>query len=476
MTDRWSGLLGPEEREAVCQRHRPVGERELADGAALVAVDRQAGGDPVTGAPRWYLRLRGEEKEFVTVWLTLRQRTLHHETQFMPGPETNVEATWEYLLKRNADLLGMAFALGPEDAVYLVGRVPVERVDDEELDRIMGASLAYTDECFPTAMSIGYEGRYRRRPPSARVPGVTRPTRRPWPGGEPAGVRATSRRRSAPVDPRARRGPAGSVSAHGTEARGRRGRPDGFDAVGRADLGGLGRSRGPGGERARRRPAPEAVEDHPGLLVAEGPVAADAAVLAVKPDVAEAVARTLSAVGITRVLSIVAGLSSARLEAALQPGDVVVRSMPNTPALIGAGVSAMSGGSAATAADLDWAEGILGTVGTVVRLPERHLDAVTGLSGSGPAYVFLVAEALIEAGVTAGLSREVSRQLVVGTVLGSARMMTETGDDPAALRAAVTSPGGTTAATVRTLEFKAVRSAFIEAVAAATERSRQLGR
>ena len=78
-----------------------------------MAVDRQPGGDPVSGAPRWYLRLRGDEKEFVTVWLTLRQRTLHHETQFMPGPETNVEATWEYLLKKNADLLGMSFALGP---------------------------------------------------------------------------------------------------------------------------------------------------------------------------------------------------------------------------------------------------------------------------------------------------------------------------------------------------------------------------
>jgi pyrroline-5-carboxylate reductase len=112
----------------------------------------------------------------------------------------------------------------------------------------------------------------------------------------------------------------------------------------------------------------------------------------------------------------------------------------------------------------------------VVRLPERQLDAVTGIAGSGPAYVFLVAEALIDAGVTAGLSRQVSQQLVVGTMLGSARMMAETGDDPGALRAAVTSPGGTTAAALRTLEFKAVRSAFIEAVAAATERSRQLGR
>ena len=215
---------------------------------------------------------------------------------------------------------------------------------------------------------------------------------------------------------------------------------------------------------------------HPGLTVAEGPVEAADAVLAVKPDVAEAVARTLSAVGVTRVLSIVAGLSAARLEDALGRGVVVVRAMPNTPALIGAGTAGMSGGSTATSADLDWAEGILGSVGSVVRLPERQLDAVTGLSGSGPAYVFLLAEALIDAGVTAGLSRQVSRELVVGTVLGSARMMAETGEDPGALRAAVTSPGGTTAAAVRTLEFKAVRSAFIEAVAAATERSRQLGR
>jgi pyrroline-5-carboxylate reductase len=217
-------------------------------------------------------------------------------------------------------------------------------------------------------------------------------------------------------------------------------------------------------------------EAYPGLTVVEGPVPADAAVLAVKPDAAEAALRTLAGTGITRVLSIVAGLSSARLEAVLGPGDVVVRAMPNTPALIGAGVAVMSGGAAATADDLDWAEGILGSVGTVVRLPERHLDAVTGLSGSGPAYIFLVAEAMIDAGVTAGLTREASRRLVVGTVLGSARMMAETGEEPSALRAAVTSPGGTTAAAVRTLECKAVRSAFIEAVAAATERSRQLGR
>ena len=190
----------------------------------------------------------------------------------------------------------------------------------------------------------------------------------------------------------------------------------------------------------------------------EGPVPADGALLAVKPDVAEAVLRTLAALGITRVLSIVAGcLVGPAWRPPSGSGAVVVRAMPNTPALVGAGVAAMSGGSAATADDLDWAEGILGSVGTVVRLPERHLDAVTGVSGSGPAYVFLVAEAMIEAGVTAGLTREVSRTLVVGTVLGSARMMAETGEEPAELRAAVTSPGGTTAAALRTLEFKAVR-------------------
>jgi pyrroline-5-carboxylate reductase len=215
---------------------------------------------------------------------------------------------------------------------------------------------------------------------------------------------------------------------------------------------------------------------HPGLGVHQEPMAADGAVLCVKPDVAEPALASLREAGIHRVLSIVAGMSTGRLEAALAPGDVVIRAMPNSPSLIGAGVAAMSGGSAATPSDLEWAEGILTALGTVVRLPERHLDAVTGLSGSGPAYVYLVAEALIEAGVAAGLSHHVSRQLVVGTMLGSARMMDETGTDPAELRAEVTSPGGTTTAGLRSLESKAVRSAFIEAVAAATERSRQLGR
>jgi Putative bacterial sensory transduction regulator len=162
--DRWSGLLSEPERAAVCDRIDRWAADELAADQSLVAVERQPGGDPVTGAPRWYLRFRGEEKDFLTIWLTLRQRTLHHEAQFMPYPETNVAETWEYLLKKNAELLGVSFALGPENAVYLMGRVPVSRVDAQELDRIAGVSLATTDECFPTAMTLGYAGIYRRRP------------------------------------------------------------------------------------------------------------------------------------------------------------------------------------------------------------------------------------------------------------------------------------------------------------------------
>ncbi|MDE3087601.1 MAG: YbjN domain-containing protein [Acidobacteriota bacterium] len=129
----------------------------LAEGGSLVAVDRDPEGD------RWYLRLAGTEKEFVTVWLTMRQRTLHHEAQLMPAPETNVEATYEYLLRRNAGLKGARFALGPEDAVYLVGEVPLVALDEDQLDRILGSSLAYVDDVFPTAMTIGFAGRYRRR-------------------------------------------------------------------------------------------------------------------------------------------------------------------------------------------------------------------------------------------------------------------------------------------------------------------------
>ncbi|MGB8180027.1 MAG: pyrroline-5-carboxylate reductase [Acidimicrobiales bacterium] len=200
------------------------------------------------------------------------------------------------------------------------------------------------------------------------------------------------------------------------------------------------------------------------------------AVLAVKPDQAEGISRLAGAVGITRLLSVVAGLSTARIEATF-PGPVaVIRSMPNTPVLIGQGVTAMAGGAHVTSEDLDWAESILGAVGTVVRVTERNIDAVTGLSGPMPAYLYLVVEALVEAGVHQGLSREVSRTLVVDSFAGSGALLKESGESPEVLRAQVTSPGGTTAAGLRVLEQHAVRAAFLDAVAAAAERSRQLGR
>jgi pyrroline-5-carboxylate reductase len=211
-------------------------------------------------------------------------------------------------------------------------------------------------------------------------------------------------------------------------------------------------------------------------LLGDGGERIAGALLAVKPDVAEGACRALAATGVTRVLSIVAGVPCARLEAALGGEPRVVRAMPNTPALVGAAVTAISGGSFATSQDLAWAEDVLSAVGSVVRLPERLLNAVTGLSGSGPAYFFLVAEALVEAGVQMGLTREVSRTLVVETMRGSAALLVETGREPESLRASVTSPAGTTAAGIRTLEARAVRSAFMEAVAAATERSHNLQR
>ena len=218
------------------------------------------------------------------------------------------------------------------------------------------------------------------------------------------------------------------------------------------------------------------IVDVPGKDLVRDPSDRSGVVLAVKPDGAEGACRVLGAVGVRRVLSVVAGIPSVRLETALGGQPCVVRAMPNTPALVGAGVTALAGGSHATSADLAWAEAVMGAVGAVVRLPERLLDPVTGLSGSGPAYFFLVAEALIESGVQMGLTREVSRTLVVETMLGSAKLLAETGEEPAVLRAMVTSPAGTTAAGVRALEARAVRSAFMEAVAAATERSRSLHR
>lgn len=211
-----------------------------------------------------------------------------------------------------------------------------------------------------------------------------------------------------------------------------------------------------------------------GLNVVAEPVAAHGALIAVKPQYVADVCRQLGRLGVSRVLSIAAGVRLATMEAALPATVAVVRCMPNTPALVGQGAAAIAGGAAATDDDLVWAEGILGAVGTVVRVDEAQLDAVTGLSGSGPAYVFLVAEALIDAGVLVGLPRGVASDLAVQTIRGAAELLA-TGQSAADLRAAVTSPGGTTAAGLRVLEGAAVRAAFVDAVVAATERSRELG-
>ncbi len=224
---------------------------------------------------------------------------------------------------------------------------------------------------------------------------------------------------------------------------------------------------------------PEALEAfagrYPRVEVRPAPAPADALLIAVKPHDLESACRSVPTRGYRRVLSIVAGVGLSRLESYFWPGLPVLRAMPNMPAQIGQGAAALSAGVSANEEDLAWAEDILSCVGVVVRVPEALLDAATGLSGSGPAYVFLVAEALIEAGVYVGLGRELARQLAIQTLLGAARMLDETGEPAESLRAAVTSPGGTTAAALRVLEERAVRAAFIAAVAAATERARVLG-
>jgi len=204
---------------------------------------------------------------------------------------------------------------------------------------------------------------------------------------------------------------------------------------------------------------------------------ADVVVVAVKPaDVTPVLDAASSALGEgALVLSIAAGVPIATIEAAA-PGRPVVRAMPNTPALVREGVAAIAPGTHATDAHVATARRLLGAVGRVVVVAEPALDAVTGLSGSGPAYVFLLAEAMIEAGVLNGLPREVAAALVHGTIRGAGVMLTDSGDTAEQLRAAVTSPGGTTAEGLRALEAGAVRAAVIDAVTAATRRSRELGR
>jgi pyrroline-5-carboxylate reductase len=203
---------------------------------------------------------------------------------------------------------------------------------------------------------------------------------------------------------------------------------------------------------------------------------ADTVVVVVKPqDMNELLAEISSALASTTlVVSLAAGVDLATLEAGLPAGTAVVRVMANTPAQVDEGMAVISGGTHSTGDHLQRVTEILSATGRVVALPERYLDAVTALSGSGPAYLFFVVEAMIEAGVHLGLPRDTATELVVQTMLGSAKLLRETGEHPTVLRERVTSPGGTTAAAVRVLEDHKVRAAFLGAIEAARDRSRDL--
>ena len=174
------------------------------------------------------------------------------------------------------------------------------------------------------------------------------------------------------------------------------------------------------------------------------------------------------------VVSVAAGVTLAQLASYVPEGVAVVRVMPNTPSVVGAGMSAVTPGSSCTPQQVAEAEELMASCGEVVVVDEAQMDGVTGLSGSGPAYVFLVVDALVEAGVHQGLARDVARQLAVQTVLGSAQLLKETGMHPALAREQVTSPGGTTAAALRELDERGVRAALVAAVAASAGRSAQM--
>lgn len=203
---------------------------------------------------------------------------------------------------------------------------------------------------------------------------------------------------------------------------------------------------------------------------------ADVLLLAIKPQVFAGVTAALAGQLPSHqvVLSILAGVTLAKLEAAF-PGQPVVRVMPNTPATVGASCTAIAPGQYSLPEHIAVARQIFEAVGSVVEVPEGLMDAVTGLSGSGPAYVALMVEALADGGVAAGLPRAIAQELALGTVLGTARLLQETGLHPALLKDQVTSPGGTTIAGVGALEAAGFRSALIEAVRAASARSRELG-
>ncbi len=198
--------------------------------------------------------------------------------------------------------------------------------------------------------------------------------------------------------------------------------------------------------------------------------------LAVKPqDAGVALDAIASSIGTDGLVSIVAGMRTRAIEQHLGSGASVVRAMPNTPARVGHGVTALCAGSKTADATRSLADAVFSSVGPVVWLDEDKLDAVTALSGSGPAYVFYLAEALVDASIELGLSPDVASTLAFATIEGAGVMLRQTGESPATLRAQVTSPGGTTAAAIEVFEAEGVRGAIAEAVRAAHRRSKELG-
>ena len=254
--------------------------------------------------------------------------------------------------------------------------------------------------------------------------------------------------------------------------------------IGEALLSGLIRRSGREGlvicERSPERAA-QLQERHgvPAVDLAEGAARARTLLIAVKPqDIGTLLAGLAGHVDPGRhlVVSVAAGVPTATIEAALPAGTPVVRVMPNTPALVDEGMSVLAAGAHAGESHLDEAEALLASVGRVRRVPEGQLDAVTALSGSGPAYFFYLVEAMIDAGILLGLPRALAADLIVQTALGAAVMLRDSGEHPVQLREAVTSPGGTTIAAIRELERHGVRAALIAAIEAAHDRSVELGR
>ncbi|MVU83624.1 pyrroline-5-carboxylate reductase [Nocardia sp. ET3-3] len=214
--------------------------------------------------------------------------------------------------------------------------------------------------------------------------------------------------------------------------------------------------------------------------IADAAKSADLIVVAVKPNDVDGVVAELGKAELGDehdqvLVSLAAGVPTTRMESRLPAGFPVVRVMSNTPMLVGQGMSALAAGRYARKEQLALVTEMMESVGKVVTVPEYQMDAVTAVSGSGPAYFFLIVEAMVDAGVGLGLTRDVATQLVVQTMLGSAALLDESGQSAPELRAAVTSPGGTTAAGLRELERNAVRSAFHDAFDAAKRRSAELG-